>query len=67
MMIMSHCGISVVINVRLYDSQKELKMGAHKKTCLEFYIINLYTPSDCNCIAHRTEMLAIMKVYERRQ
>ncbi len=33
MMIMSHCGISVVINVRLYDSQDELKTGARKKTC----------------------------------
>ncbi len=32
-MIMSHCGISVVINVRLYDSQDELKTGARKKTC----------------------------------
>ncbi len=28
MMIMSHYGISVVINARLYDSQDELKMGA---------------------------------------
>ncbi len=26
MMIMSDCGISVVINVRLYDSQDELKI-----------------------------------------
>ncbi len=33
MMIMSHYGISVVINVRLYDSQDELKTGARKKTC----------------------------------
>ncbi len=32
-MIMSHYGISVVINVRLYDSQDELKTGARKKTC----------------------------------
>ncbi len=32
-MIMSHYGISVVINVRLYDSQDELKAGARKKTC----------------------------------
>ncbi len=30
---MSHCGISVVINVRLYDSQDVLKMAVHKKTC----------------------------------
>ncbi len=47
MMIMSHYGISVVINVRLYNSQDELKMGACKKTCPEFYIINPYTSSDC--------------------
>ncbi len=47
MMIMSHCGILVVINVRLYDSQDELKMAVHKKTCPEFYIINPYTFSDC--------------------
>ncbi len=33
MMIMSHCGISVVINVRLFDSQDELKTGDRKKTC----------------------------------
>ncbi len=46
-MIMSHYGISVVINVRLYDSQDELKTGARKKTFLEFYIINPYTSSDC--------------------
>ncbi len=39
MMTMSHCGISLVINVRLYDSQDALKMDACKKTCLEFYII----------------------------
>ncbi len=47
MMIMSHCGISVVINVRLYDSQDELKTGVRKKTYPEFYIINTYTSSDC--------------------
>ncbi len=40
MMIMSHYGISVVINVRLHDSQDELKTGAHKKTCPD-------TSSDC--------------------
>ncbi len=34
MMITSHCGISVVINVRLYDSQEDvLKIGVRKKTC----------------------------------
>ncbi len=37
---MSHCGISDVINVRLYDSQDELKTGARKKTCPD-------TSSDC--------------------
>ncbi len=40
---MSHCGISVVINVRLYDSQDALKTGVHKKTCPEFYIIIAYS------------------------
>ncbi len=44
---MSHCGISVGINVRLYDSQDELKTCARKKTCLQFYIIYPYTHSDC--------------------
>ncbi len=39
-MIMSHCGISDVFNVRLYDSQDELKTGARKKTCPD-------TSSDC--------------------
>ncbi len=47
MIIMSHCGISVVINVRLYDNQDTLKTCARKKTCPEFYIINSYTFSDC--------------------
>ncbi len=45
-MIMSHYGISVVINVRLYDSQNTLKTGAREKICPEFYIINPYTFSD---------------------
>ncbi len=40
MMIMSHYGMSVVINVRLYDSQDALKTGVRKKICPEFYIIN---------------------------
>ncbi len=43
---MSHYGISVVINVGLCDSQDVLKIGARKKTCPEFYIINPYTFSD---------------------
>ncbi len=47
MMIMSHYGISVVINVRLYDSQDELKTGARKNTCPEFYMINPNPSSDC--------------------
>ncbi len=55
MMIMSHYGIAVIINVRLYDSQEELKTGARKKTCPEFYMINPYTFSDwelcCNYAA----------------
>ncbi len=46
MMIMSHYGIAVIINVRLYDCQDELKTGARKKTCPEFYMINPYTFSD---------------------
>jgi len=45
MMIMSHCGISVVINVRLYDSHDALKTGACKKSCPELYIINPYMRS----------------------
>ncbi len=44
MRVMSHYGISVVINVRLYDSQDELKTGAHKKICPEFYIFYPFTP-----------------------
>ncbi len=60
-MIMSHYGISVVINVRLNDSQDTLKTDAHKKTCPEFYIINPYNPVTGNFIARGTEMLAIMK------
>ncbi len=49
MMIMSHYGISDVINVRLYDSQDELKSGARKKTCPD-------TSSDCelHCAWDRT-------------
>ncbi len=31
MMIMSHCGISVVINVRLYDSQDAIKTGVREE------------------------------------
>ncbi len=38
-MIMSHCGISVVINVRLYDSQDELKTVSAR--------INPSMSSDC--------------------
>ncbi len=57
---MSHYGISVVINVRLYDSQDELKTGARKKTCPD-------TSSDCELHCTRTEMLLSWKVYERWQ
>ncbi len=60
-MIMSHYGISVVINVRLYDSQDELKTGVRKKTCPEFYIINPYTSSDCELHCTRDRNVAIMK------
>ncbi len=52
-MIISHCGISVVINVRLYDSQDALKTGARKKTYPEFYIINPYTFSDWEMLCTR--------------
>ncbi len=52
-MIISHCGISVVINVRLYDSQDALKTGARKKTYPEFYIINPYTFSDWELLCTR--------------
>ncbi len=49
MMIMSHCGISVVINVRLYDSQDELKTGARKKTCPD-----MYSDYELHCTRNRT-------------
>ncbi len=58
---MSHCEISVIINVRLYDSQDELKTGVRKKTCPEFYIINPYTSSDCKLRRSRDRNVAIMK------
>ncbi len=51
MMIMSHYGISVVINVRLYDSQDELKTGARKKTCPD-------TSSDCELHNNRDRALS---------
>ncbi len=47
MTVMSHCGISVVTNVRLYDRQDELKTCTRKKICPEFYINNAYRFSDC--------------------
>ncbi len=50
MMILSHYGISVVLHVRLYDSQDELKTVCASKLVQSF-----------NCIARGTEMLAIMK------
>ncbi len=43
MMIMSHCGISVITNVGLYDRQDELKTGVRKETYPYIYIINPYT------------------------
>ncbi len=61
MMIISHYGISVVINVILYDSQDELKTSACKNTCPEFYIIYHTRSVTGSCVACRTKMLAIMK------
>ncbi len=46
MMIMSHCGISVIINF-MYDSQDEFKR-VRKKTSPEFYIITRNTSRDCD-------------------
>ncbi len=63
MMIMSHYGISVVVNVRLYDSQDELKTGARKKTCPEFYIINPYTSSDYELHCTRDRNVAYHEKY----
>ncbi len=63
MMIMSHCGISVVINVRLYDSQDELKMCVCKKTCPEFYIINPYMSSDCELHCKRDRNVGYHEKY----
>ncbi len=54
MMIMSHYGISVVINVRLYDSQDELKMGARKKTCPD-------TSSDCKRLGYVCNPRSLME------
>ncbi len=45
MIIMSHCGISVVTNVRLYDRQ--VKNGCAQGNLSGVYIINSYTFSDC--------------------
>ncbi len=61
MMIMSHCGISVVINVRLYDSQDELKRVHARKLVRSFTLLTHTRPVTMNCIARGTEMLAIMK------
>ncbi len=62
-MIMSHCGISVVINVRLYDRQDKLKTGVRKKTCPEFYIINPYTPGDCELLYTRDQNVGYHEKY----
>ncbi len=61
MMIMSHYGISVVINVRLYDSQDELKRVHARKLVRSFTLSTHTRPVTVNCIARGTEMLAIMK------
>ncbi len=50
MMIMSHCGISDVNNVRLYDSQDELKRVRPRKLVRT-------RPVTMNCIARRTEIM----------
>ncbi len=54
MMIMSHCGISVIMSDCTTDKE-ELKTGARKETCPEFYMINPYTFSDCElrCTRYR--------------
>ncbi len=69
MMIMSHCGISVVIGVRLYDRQDELITVVRKKTCPEFYIIYHTRPVTANCIARHAgpKCWLSWKVYERWQ
>ncbi len=61
MMIMSHYGISVVINVRLYDSQDELKRVHARKLVRSFTLSTHTRPVTANCTARGTEMLAIMK------
>ncbi len=60
MMIMSHYGISVVINV-ITNSQDELKTGECKKTGQEFYIINPYMRYDWELCCTRDRNVAIMK------
>ncbi len=67
MMIMSHYGISVVINVILYDSQDELKTSARKNTCPEFYIIYPYTFSDWELRCTQDWNVGDNEIYERRQ
>ncbi len=66
-MIMSYYGISVVINVILYDSQDELKMGARKKTCPEFYIIDPYVQWLRTALHVGTKCWLSWKVYEQMQ
>ncbi len=56
MMIMSHYGISGVINVRLYDNQDELKTGARKKTCPD-------TSSDCELHCRRDRNVGYHEKY----
>ncbi len=60
-MIMSHYGISAIINVRLYDSQDELKRVHARKLVRSFTLSTHTRPVTANCIARGTEMLAIMK------
>ncbi len=63
MMIMSHYGILVVIYVRLYDIQDELKTGARKKTCPEFYFIYPYMPSNCKLHCTRDQDVGYHEKY----
>ncbi len=61
---MSHYGILVVINVRLYDSQDELNTGVLQvfPSFTESFTLSPHIRSVTgSCVARGTEMLAIMK------
>ncbi len=60
MMILSHYGISVIINVRLYDSQDKLK--TRRKIIRSFTLWTHTRPVTVNTLITRgTDLLAIMK------